>query len=241
MLRRRISHMMRFRWILLLAGVLLLASAVAGVAQPRLGHAAGTTTKTITVTGNGSVTAVPDQAGFDFTVETRASTARAALAQNSTAAAAVVAAVKNAGVADDDIQTSQVSLSPQTNQAGTQIIGYAASNSISVKTSIAKAGSIVDAAVGAGADGVSGPSLSISDQDAKYRDALKKAVAVAHAKAQALADAAGLSLGGVQTIVEGAAQYPVPLAQKADMSAGVAIQPGTQTVDATVTVTYVAS
>jgi uncharacterized protein YggE len=241
MLRRRISHMMRFRWILLLAGVLLLASAVAGVAQPRFGHAAATTSKTITVTGNGSVTTIPDRAGFDFTVESRASTAKAALAQNSAAAAAVVAAVKNAGVADADIQTSQVSLSPQTNQAGTQIIGYTASNSISVKSTIAKAGSIVDAAVGAGADGVSGPSLSISDQDAQYRDALKKAVAAAHAKAQALADAGGLTLGGVQTIVEGAAQFPVPLAQKADMSAGVTIQPGTQTVDATVTVTYAAS
>jgi uncharacterized protein YggE len=216
--------MMRFRWILLLAGVLLLASAVAGVAQPHFGHAAGTTaTKTITVTGNGSVTTVPDQAGFDFTVETKAATAKAALAQNSTAAAAVVAAVKNAGVADADIQTSQVS------------------NSISVKSTISKAGSIVDAAVAAGADGVSGPSLSLSDQDVQYRDALKLAVAAAHAKAQTLADAGGLSLGGVQTIVEGAAQYPVPLAGKADFSAGVVIQPGTQTVDATVTVTYNAS
>jgi uncharacterized protein YggE len=234
--------MMRFRWILLLAGVLLLASAVAGVAQPRFGHAAaGTTTKTITVTGTGSVTTVPDQAGFDFSVETRASTAKAALAQNSAAATAVVAAVKDAGVADADIQTSQVSLSPQTDQAGTQIVGYAASTSISVKTTIAKAGSIVDAAVGAGADGVSGPSLSISDQDAQYQDALKKAVTAAHAKAQVLADAGGLTLGGAQTIVEGAAQFPVPLAQKADFSAGVAIQPGTQTVDATVTVTYEAS
>ena len=140
--------MMRLRWILLLAGVLLLASAVAGIAQPHFGHAAGTTAaKTITVTGNGSVTTVPDRAGFDFTVETRAATAKAALAQNSDAAAAIVAAVKNAGVADADIQTSQVSLSPQTKQDGTQIIGYIASNSISVKSTIAKAGSIVDAAV----------------------------------------------------------------------------------------------
>jgi len=234
--------MLRFRWILLLTGVLLLASAFAGIAQPRFGHAAaGTTTKTITVTGNGSVTTVPDRAGFDFSVETRASTAKAAIAQNSAAAAAVVAAVKDAGVAEADIQTSQISLSPQTDQAGTQIVGYAASTSISVETAIAKAGSIVDAAVGAGADGVSGPSLSISDQDAQYRDALKEAVAAAHAKAQVLADACGLTLGGAQTIVEGAAQFPVPLAQKADFSAGVAIQPGTQTVDATVTVTYDAS
>lgn len=234
--------MMRLRWILLLAGVLLLASAVAGVAQPHFGHAAGTTsTKTITVTGNGSVTSVPDRAGFDFTVESHATTAKAALAQNAAAATAVIAALKNTGVTDADIQTSQVSLSPQTKQDGTQIIGYVASNSVSVKTTIAKAGSLVDAAVGAGADGVSGPNLSISDQDSKYNDALTKAVAAAHAKAQTLAAAAGVTLGGVQAIVEGQAQFPVPMAQKADFAAGVPIQPGTQTVDATVTVTYTAS
>jgi uncharacterized protein YggE len=233
--------MMRFRWILLIAGVLLAASAIAGVAQPRLGHAAGTTTKTITVTGNGSVTTVPDRAGFDFTVDTRASTAKAALAQNAAAATAVAAAIKNAGVGAADIQTSQVSLSPQTNQAGTEIVGYAASNTVSVTTTIAKAGSIVDAAVGAGADGVSGPSLSVSDQDAQYRVALKKAVADAHAKAQALADAGGITLGGVQTIVEGAGQVPMPFAQKAGVSAGVAIEPGTQTIDASVTVTFEAN
>ena len=232
--------MMRLRSVLLLAGVLLVASAVAGIAQPRIGHAAGTTTpKTITVTGNGSVTTVPDQAGFSFTVDTRATTAKAALAQNATAAAAVVAAVKNAGVGSADIQTSEVSLSPQTNQAGTDIVGYAASTTISVTTTIAKAGPLVDSAVTAGADGVSGPSLSRSDQDAQYRDALKQAVADAHAKAQALADAGGLSLGAVQTITEGAGQVqPLPFAQKAGVADGVAIEPGTQTVDATVTVTY---
>ena len=235
--------MMRLRSILILAGVLLVASAIAGVAQPRLGQAATTATpKTITVTGDGSVTTVPDQAGFDFTVDSRATTAKAALAQNAGAAAAVVAAVKNAGVDPADIQTSQVSLSPQTNQAGTDIVGYAASTTISVTTTIAKAGPLVDAAVAAGADGVSGPSLSLSDQDVQYRNALKKAVANAHDKAQALADAGGLSLGGVQTIVEGSTgQVPLPFAQKADASAGVAIEPGTQTVDATVTVTYEAS
>ena len=233
--------MMRLRWILLTAGFLLVASAIAGVAQPRIGHAADTTTKTLTVTGDGSVTTVPDQAGFDFTVDTRASTAKAALAQNADATAAVAAAVKNAGVAASDIQTSEVSLSPQTNQAGTDVIGYAASNTISVTSTIAQAGSIVDAAVGAGADGVSGPSLSVSDQDAQYQDALKRAVANAHEKAQALADAGGLGLGGVQTIVEGVGQVPLPFAQKAGVAAGVPIEPGTQTIDATVTVTYNAS
>jgi uncharacterized protein len=236
--------MMRLRSILLLAGVLLVASAVAGVAQPRIGQAAGTATpKTITVTGDGSVTTVPDQAGFYFTVDTRATTAKAALAQNAAAATAVVAAIKNAGVDPADIQTSQVSLSPQTNDAGTDIFGYAASTSISASAAIAKAGTLVDAAVAAGADGVSGPSLSRSDRELQYRNALKKAVANAHDKAQALADAGGLSLGGVQAITEGSTGQvaPMPYAQKADASSGVAIEPGTQTIDATVTVTYQAS
>ena len=69
--------MMRIRWILFLAGLLLVASAIAGVAQPRLGHTATTTPagKTITVNGNGSMTTVPDRATFQFTIETQAKTA----------------------------------------------------------------------------------------------------------------------------------------------------------------------
>lgn len=232
--------MMRLRWILLLAALLLVASAIAGVAQPRFGHAADTSSKkTITVTGSGKVTTVPDRASFDFTVETRADTARAALARNATAAAAVIAAVKGAGVPDADVQTSQVSLSPQTNPNGTDIVGYIASNSISVTTSIAKAGALVDAAVGAGADGVSGPMLSRSDEDALYRDALKDAVTDAKAKAEALAAAGGLSLAGVQAIVEGSqSSQPIMFAKAADAAGSVPIEPGTQTIEATVTVTY---
>jgi uncharacterized protein YggE len=232
--------MMRLRWILLIAALLLAAAAISGVAQPLLGHAADTASKkTITVTGTGKVTTVPDQASFDFNVETRADTAKAALARNAAAATAVIAAVKGTGVPAADVQTSQVSLSPQTNQDGTQIVGYVASNSISVKTTIAKAGGLVDAAVGAGADGVSGPMLSRSSQDALYRDALKAAVADAKSKAEALAEAGGLSLAGVQAIVEGAqSSPPIMFSAKADAAASVPIEPGTQTVEATVTVTY---
>jgi hypothetical protein len=236
--------MKRLRTILLLALLLLVAAAIAGVAQPRSGHAAATpASKTITVTGDGSVTTVPDRAGFDFTAETKAPTAKAALAQNATAAAAVAAAARNAGVDAADIQTSQVSLSPQTNAAGTVIVGYDAMTTVSVTTTIAKAGPLVDAAVAAGADGVSGPTLSRSDQDAQYRVALKNAVADARDKAQALAQAGGVTLGDVQTIVEGSSPSPVVWAQKAaaPSDGAVAIEPGTQTIDATVTVTYAAN
>jgi uncharacterized protein YggE len=234
--------MMRLRWLLPLAALLLAASAIAGVAQPRLGHAADTQDKTVTVTGNGKVIVVPDRASFGFSVDTRAGAAKDALARNATLTAAVAAALKNAGVPDADIQTQQVSLSPQTNEDGTQVVGYTASTTVSVDTTIAKAGTVVDAAVGVGANGVSGPSLSRSDADARYRDALRQAVADAKEKAQALASAGGLTLGSVRTIVEGTDVTPMPIAAaKSDFSSGVAIEPGTQEIDATVTVTYDAS
>jgi uncharacterized protein YggE len=232
---------MRLRWALLIAAVLLTASAIAGVAQPHLGRSADTpATKTITVSGHGTVTTVPDRASFDFTVETRAQTATGAIAHNGDAAAAVAEAVKNAGVSPADVQTSQISLSPQTTQDGTTIIGYAASTTISAKTTIAKAGAVVDAAVKAGANGISGPNLSRSDESGLYRDALKSAVADAKDKAAALAAAAGLTLGGVQSIAEGGGPTPIPFAAgKADFST--AIEPGTQQITADVSVTYSAS
>jgi uncharacterized protein len=230
---------MRHRTVLLVAAVLLVASAVAGVAQPRLGHSADTPARTISVSGHGTVTTVPDRASFDFTAETRAPTAAAAIARAGDASGAIAAALKDAGVAAADLQTSQISLSPQMTDDGTTIVGYAASTTLTAKTTIARAGAVVDAAVKAGANGVSGPNLSRSDEASLYDKALAGAVADAKRKAGALAAAAGLQLGGVQSLAESGAQAPIPLAAKADFSA--AIEPGTQTVAADVTVTYAAT
>ena len=231
--------------ILLAAALVLGAAALAGVARPQAGKTAipvPIAPSTITVAGNGAVTAVPDRATFAFGVETRAATATAALAANAKDAAATIAALEAAGAAAADIRTSQVSLSTVTNASGTAIVGYSASNDVTVATPIGKAGALVDAAVAAGANSVSGPNLAVSQQDALYRQALGKAVADARAKAQTLADAAGLRLGAVQSIVEGAGATPVPFASKAAPAAGaVPIEPGTQEIDASVTVTYVVS
>jgi hypothetical protein len=234
----------RLRSILLLSLLLLAAAAIAGVARPREGRAADTPAmpaKTVTVSGSGSVTTVPDRASFDFSVDTQAATAQAALARNGTAAAAMIAALKNAGVADADLQTGQVSLSPRMNDAGTEVLGYTASNTVTATIAIAKAGAVVDAAVGAGATGVSGPSLTRSDSDALYNKALQAAVANAADKAKALAAAAGFSLGGVQTMVEGSQQPVVFAAGKMDAGVATPIEAGTQTIEATVTVTYALS
>jgi uncharacterized protein len=223
---------------------LVLAAALVAVLRPHGGAAAAADTEnTITVSGNGMVTTVPDRASFGFTVETRAATAAAALAQNATQTRAVIAAVKGAGVADDDVQTAQVSLMPQTSNDGTSITGYVAANTITAKIrDLARAGRVIDAAVGAGATSVSGPSLFKGDTDALYREALKNAVADARTKATALAAAANQTLGHVQSIVEGGAT-PLPVAiGKATPDAGsTPIEPGTTEITATVTVTFTAA
>lgn len=212
--------------------VLFAAAAVTGVVQPQSAQSAAPTSKTITVTGNGSVETVPDRASFSFTVTSLADTAKAALAKNSAAADAVVAALKGAKV-----QTSGLGVDPRFDEQGSTIVGYTASTTVTADAPLASIGGMIDAAVAAGADGVSGPSFSRSDEEALYTQALKDAVADAHTKAVALADSAGVSLGDVQSVTEGsAAPTPVPLAMASDAK----IEPGTQTVSATVTVTYAA-
>lgn len=195
---------------------------------------------TVTVTGTGTATGVPDQAEFDFTVQTKGKTASAALTQNGTTMQAVISAVEAAGVPEANIQTQQVSLDPVTSSNGTTIIGYTASNAIDVsKLTIAKSGAVVDAAVGAGATDVSGPSLDISSQDALYASALKAAVAQARSKAEVLAAATGHTLGDAVTIVEGSASTPLPFSVGAAKSpTSTPIEAGTQQIQATVTVTY---
>lgn len=222
-------------------GMKLLLTLALAVALLAGGADAATTatTATVTVTGTGTVTAVPDQASFSFTVQTKAATAAGALARNGTDTRAVIAAVEKAGVPEADVQTAQVSLDPVQSNDGTSIVGYTAFDTITVtKLAIAKAGAIVDAAVGAGANSVSGPSLTLSSQDALYAQALKAAVAQARSKADALAGAAGRTLGEVVTIVEGGGSAPVPFAVSAPSSGKTPVEAGTQDVQATVTVTY---
>jgi uncharacterized protein len=226
----------RWAWIAGLAALLLAAAALGGGLRP--GGAHGTTTTTgaggITVTGNGTVSAVPDRAEFSFGVHTQSATAAAALGANGALMTKVIDAVEKAGVAKADVQTSQVSLAPQTASSGNRIIGYDADNTVTVTIrDLGSAGAVVDAAVAAGANEVSGPDLTSSDHDALYLQALKKAMADAKAKAEAIASGGGISLGGVTTVVEGGTGTPVP-----GVSAGAAatpISPGTSQVTATVT------
>lgn len=226
--------------ILALTTVALALALAAGGAGAAATQPAATGSSTVTVTGTGTVNGVPDEASFGFTVQTKGKTASTALAQNSTDTRAVIAAVEAAGVPQAAIQTQQVSLDPLTSSNGTTIIGYTASNTIAVSDQpLGKTGAIVDAAVGAGATDVSGPSLEISSQDALYASALKAAVAQALSKAQVLAAATGHTLGSAVTVVEGGGQAPVPFAAApAKGTTSPPVEAGTEQVQATVTVTY---
>ena len=234
------SFMNRFRTILLVAGVLLVAAAIAGVAQPHLGRSATSPSSSITVTGNGTVDATPDQASFDFGVTTNGATAGEALSRNSAEARTIIDALKRAGIASSAIQTTQVSLWPQTSDDGREITGYQASNSVQVTAALGKSGELVDAAVRAGANNVDGPNLDTAAKSALYDDALKQALGNAKEKAQAIAGAAGLTLGTAVKVREGGAPTPVVYAQALDVPGRAAppIEAGTQKIQASVTVTY---
>jgi uncharacterized protein YggE len=223
--------------IALAAGTLLVLAALAGVLRPGAAGAVdpATRTDTVTVNGSGSVSAVPDRAEISAGVESRAASAKGALAANGAAMQKVIAALRANG--GKDVTTQSVSLSTSFDQNG-QPNGFVASNVASAETALAGAGALVDAAVAAGANTVYGPSLSASDADALYRQALGKAVDDAKARAAILAKAAGRSLGEVTAIVE-AGSSPMPVYAKASAAQdSTPVVSGPQETSAQVSITY---
>jgi uncharacterized protein YggE len=223
-----------------LAAVLLLAAAaLAGVARPEGARAVEGATQSgdsITVSGNGSVVAAPTTAVLSVGVEARAATAKAALAANAREMRQVIDAVKAAG--GSQVGTQSVSLSQVLGQNG-EPTGFAASNVVTATVAVAKAGTVIDAAVEAGANQVSGPVMSVADQGKLYRQALTAAMADARLSAETLAAAAGRSLGEVTTVVESGGSTPVPMYEKAAVSdGGTPIEAGTQQTTASITVTF---
>lgn len=192
----------------------------------------------ITVQGSASASGVPTRAELSLGVESRADTAKEALAANGTAMRKVLAAIRTAG--GQDLRTQSVWVSSIYGQKGPQ--GYTATNSVTTTIEVAKAGALIDAAVAAGANQVSGPSMSVADEQALYRKALQSAVADARKRAEALAEAGGVTLGRVTAIVEGGGSAPMPMAMAAKAAdASTPIEPGTQDVSAQVSVTFAIS
>ena len=199
--------------------------------------------RTISVNGEGRVTAPPDMAVISIGVRTDGANAAAALRANSEAMSASIKKLKSLGVADRDIQTSGLSINPrynyEKNRSNPEIIGYTAANTVTVRLrDLEKAGAVIDQTVQSGANSLGGISFTFSEPQPLYDAARRDAVLQAKARAQLLADAAGVKLGHLLTIQDGYVSTPGPrdMAVRMEMSAGadVPIAAGESAIKATV-------
>jgi uncharacterized protein YggE len=159
--------------------------------------------RTISVTGEGSITAANDTARLGFGVEGRGATRPVALRRSSANLRSVLAALRGLGVADRDLRTRGVSVARRRDRRGRKLPGYIARGGVTaVVRDVTQTGAVVDAAVAAGAASVDGPSFFIDDPQAVLRRALVAAFRDARSKAAALAAEAGLTLGQIISIRE---------------------------------------
>ena len=233
---------------------ILAALMVSALAVPMSATAQVTTTLAQPISGTrldinatGEVTRVPDIATISAGVTTQAATAVEAISQNAARMERVRAALKRAGIADRDIQTASINLSPQyryiENQAPV-LTGYQASNQLSVRfRDIRASGKILDALVGEGANQISGPNLSIEHPETALDEARTKAVAAARARADLYARALGMRVVRVISLSESGGYSPPPpmpvmLARAQMADAKTSVDPGEQQLQVSVAVTF---
>lgn len=190
---------------------------------------------------------VPDVATISAGVVTQAADANAAMQANATQMAKVMAAIKAAGIAERDVQTAGISVSPTYRYAENQppqITGYQASNTVNAKVrDIGKLGKVLDALVANGANQINGPTFEIDKPDAAYDEARIAALRKAEARAQTYASAMGLKVRRVVSISEGGGfQPPIPMmrAQAMDVAgkAETSVSPGESTLSVSIDVVF---
>ncbi|MCL6580375.1 MAG: SIMPL domain-containing protein, partial [Firmicutes bacterium] len=232
-------------------GALLVTGLVLGRGpQPAVALAAGEEggeeSGTITVSGQATVRVVPDTASLSLGVQAQAATAAEAMAECSQTMNRVVSAVISAGVPRENVQTTNISLSPQYEYdekgSGPRVVGYQASSQVAVTwNKLDRVGSLIDAAVKAGANLVYGISFSLADPKPVYLQAVGEAVRDARAKADALAAAAGVRVGSVKKMSLDS-YWPGPVimreAKAQDLAAALPVEPGMIELQVTVHVEY---
>ena len=233
---------------LILGAALALSAAAPALAQPPQAVPVLLDGTRLDVVATGEVSRVPDIARITAGVVTVAPTATAALAQNASQMASVRAALKRAGIADRDIQTSSISLYPDYRQDAQgnnpQIVGYRSSNEVTVKfRDIAATGKILDALVAQGANQINGPMLAIDKPEAALDEARTLALANARARAELYAKALGKRVARILSISEAGAGYQPPVIMMRQAARGSAadstsIDPGEQSVAVSLSVSF---
>jgi len=196
--------------------------------------------RSVTVTGEATVSVPPDTAVIRIGVSSLEKTAREAGEANAKQMTAVLAAIKASGIAERDIQTSRLSLQPQydPNKGGTRLTGFQANNQVTIRIrDIDSLPTVLDRAIAAGANEMSGIEFVVSEQSKLLDQARDEAIADARRKAELYAKAAGAKLGQVVSISE-EGTAPQPRAMQAVRAGAVPIAPGEQTLRAIVSVSY---
>ena len=201
----------------------------------------------ISLSGHGEVRATPDIAYVTSGVLTQGTTAAEALAANTKAMTDLFAALKDAGIEDKDIQTSNFSVQPRydfNNGQAPKMVGYDVSNNVTVKLrKVETLGALLDKMVQSGSNQISGISFDVSKPDEAMDEARKLATQDATRKAKIYAQAMGIELGNVMQVSEGsAAQPPMPMVRgammKADAAPPVPVAAGEQTLAVDVNVIW---
>ncbi len=225
---------------LALAAALFPVGVAAQQNEPRL--------RTLSVSGEGTVTAAPEIASLRVGVVSESKTAREASDQNASKMARVVEALRKAGIAQDKIQTVQLTVEPAYDyNEGQQVLrGFQARNVVEARTrDLARLGEILDAVIQVGGNTVEGILFELEDPGAAQARAMARAVDDARRKAQALAEAAGVELAEVQEISAAYGGGPVPLPsprvavmEARTQAAPPPVSPGELTVTSSVQVVY---
>lgn len=202
----------------------------------------------LNVSAQAEASRAPDVATVSAGVVTQAADGNTALRQNAEQMTRVVAAIKAAGVADKDIQTSGISLNPQyryVENEAPKITGYQASNNVNLKIrDIAKLGKVLDALAAVGANQINGPSFEIDQPEPVYDEARLAALKKAQARAETYAKALGLKVRRIVSISEGGNGFhsPMPMmamrAQAMDAKESTPVSPGETTLSVNLDVVF---
>lgn len=193
--------------------------------EPAVGQQASSTVPQIITAGRGEVDIKPDRVRMQFGVETRAASAAAAAAENSRRQRAVLDTLQKLGIAQDQIQTENLQVTPEMVYPGQgqppKVSGYVARNSVRIEVlKLELAGVLVDASLAKGATNIMGLQFYSSRAAEARREALARAVKSARLDAEAMAMAAGYQLGALIEISSGGpSDGPVPMAMEMMRSA----------------------
>ncbi|ESQ84543.1 hypothetical protein AEAC466_09330 [Asticcacaulis sp. AC466] len=169
---------------------------------------------TLSLSAAGEVAATPDMATIHFAVVTQSGTASGAMKANSVKMNEVMAALKAAGIASKDIQTSNLNLNPQYNYADGQapkLTGYQAQNQITVRINdLNQTGTVIDAVIKAGINQVDSINFGLKNDDAVLDQARQSAVATLLKRANLYATATGMKVKRIISIEEGGPVYNQP-------------------------------